>query len=221
MAEESVPKKNKEISFPNLLFTIKRTFYLLGMVILAFFTWLIIDDHVDGMGNDKVIIPGYIMVTHWFIILTLLLTIVALAIRAYDRNEKIKWAKNNLRVLALLSILSPLLFDASFLNISYKWHPNGDAEAKVNLHSMYLACKAYWVDEGPDKSCSVAIASRTTYGYIPSPEVYIQSEGIKKEFHGLANHHKSPNLYTVDAQGKIDYGRPPILVERPALSLFR
>ena len=115
MVEENVPKQNKEISFPNLLFTIKRTFYLLGMVILAFFTWLIIDDHVNNMGNDKVIIPGYIMVTHWFIILTLLLTIVALAIRAYDRNEKIKWAKNNLRVLALLSILSPFLFYASLL----------------------------------------------------------------------------------------------------------
>jgi len=172
------------------------------------------------MGDDKVIIPGYIMVTHWFIILTLLLTIVALAIRAYDRNEKIKWAKNNLRVLALLSILSPPLFFVSFLNISYKRLPYGDGEARLNLHNMYLDCKAYWADNGSDQDCNITILNQPGIELF-SEDVYIEGHGTEATFIATAQHKRSPNVYTINGKGQIAGHEPINLVERPVLSLFR
>ncbi len=46
-----------------------------------------------------------------------------------------------------------------------------DADAKSNLHNLFLACKVYWMDNSGNDECSVAIA--TSYGFTQSTNVSI------------------------------------------------
>ena len=40
-----------------------------------------------------------------------------------------------------------------------------DADAKSNLHNLYLACKAYWADNGPNANCDSDVVTATAYGF--------------------------------------------------------
>ena len=78
-----------------------------------------------------------------------------------------------------------------------------DSDTKSNLHNVYLACKAYWSDHGPDRSCNREIASGTTYGYVQSSAVRIQATGGEKEFRALATNINSEKWFWVDPLGTI------------------
>lgn len=79
-----------------------------------------------------------------------------------------------------------------------------DADAKSNLHNIYLACKVYWSDEGSNSDCTLAAASATVYGYVQSTDVSITvTASTESTFSGNANHTGSGNTFTIDAGGGI------------------
>ena len=78
-----------------------------------------------------------------------------------------------------------------------------DADAKSNLHNVYLACKVYWMDEGSASDCTASETSSTAYGYTQSSEVIIVVSGGEVTFSGSASHAGSGNTYTINSQGSI------------------
>jgi len=78
-----------------------------------------------------------------------------------------------------------------------------DSDAKSNLHNVYLACKAYWADEGSSASCTANSYTRTTYGYIQSADVSIEGEGIEVSFTGTGHNTNSTNSYSINNLGTI------------------
>ncbi len=78
-----------------------------------------------------------------------------------------------------------------------------DADAKSNLHNIYLACKVYWGDEGSASDCTVPTASSPEYGYIQSSGITIAASGGEVTFSGNASHADSGNSYTINSQGSI------------------
>jgi len=85
---------------------------------------------------------------------------------------------------------------------AYKPRPL-DSDVKSNLHNIYLACKAYWVDKGSNFPCSLEIAQKKKYGYIKSFDVSIEIEGDEDNFQGRAKHKFSNNTFAINSQGKI------------------
>ncbi len=78
-----------------------------------------------------------------------------------------------------------------------------DAHAKSELHNVYVACKAYWVDNGPASSCTVTAISNTTYNYTPSSDVTVALSGDESLFSGTATSIQTGNTYNINAQGAI------------------
>lgn len=79
-----------------------------------------------------------------------------------------------------------------------------DSDAKSNLHNVYLACKAYWADEGSAESCIAAEYTKTTYGYIQSADVSISAQGAETVFVGDAQNINSPNTFSINSLGTIN-----------------
>lgn len=79
-----------------------------------------------------------------------------------------------------------------------------DSDTKSNLHNIFLACKAYWSDNGSSGECSYDIATLTTYGYIQSSDVVVGGKGgNEKNFNFIAIHQNSKNAFEVNEVGNI------------------
>ena len=52
-----------------------------------------------------------------------------------------------------------------------------DTASKADLHNIYLACKAYWSDNGSDQSCSSTSVQGSNYGFAPSTGVAVSASG--------------------------------------------
>ena len=78
-----------------------------------------------------------------------------------------------------------------------------DSDAKSNLHNIYLACKAYWADEGSAATCVNTYYTLTTYGYIQSGDVSISGAGVELSFIGSAANTNSTNTYNINSLGTI------------------
>jgi prepilin-type N-terminal cleavage/methylation domain-containing protein len=80
-----------------------------------------------------------------------------------------------------------------------------DSDTKSNLHNIYVACKAYWADQGAGNACSLAIAKGTAYGYVQSSDVTISvTSGIDWTFNAAGSNVNSPHSYTIDTKGDIN-----------------
>jgi len=79
-----------------------------------------------------------------------------------------------------------------------------DADAKSNLHNIYLACKGYWTENGSGNSCTVPIAKSTAYGYMQSSDVSIGASGDETTFSGTGSHVISANTWTINSIGSIN-----------------
>jgi hypothetical protein len=79
-----------------------------------------------------------------------------------------------------------------------------DPDSKANLHNVFLACKAYWADNGSENVCSIDIAAGTSYGYIQTMNVKVLAVGNEKTFKGLAYHIKNNKTWKIDALGTIE-----------------
>jgi len=78
-----------------------------------------------------------------------------------------------------------------------------DSDAKSNLHNVYLACKAYWYDNGSDAVCTSMIAKGTAYGYIQSADVTISGSGTETDFSATAQNTNSKKSFRIDSEGNI------------------
>ena len=78
-----------------------------------------------------------------------------------------------------------------------------DSDAKSNLHNVYLACKAYWADQGSAATCAFAQYTDVTYGYIQSTDVVVGGTGTETNFSVTAQNTNSTNTFTVNQLGAI------------------
>jgi len=79
-----------------------------------------------------------------------------------------------------------------------------DADAKSNLHNIYVACKSYWGDEGSGNACTVTIAKGTAYGFIQSSNISITSTGVDWNYSASAMNINSNNSFSIDNMGDIN-----------------
>ena len=81
-----------------------------------------------------------------------------------------------------------------------------DTASKADLHNLYLACKAYWSDNGSDQSCTNAAASGANYGFATSPGVTANSSGNETGWSATARHASGSSTFTMNASGNISGG---------------
>ena len=80
-----------------------------------------------------------------------------------------------------------------------------DTASKADLHNIYLACKAYWSDNGSDQSCvhGTGGAGGPNYGFAPSPSVTVNASGNETDWSATAQHASSSTTFTMNASGNI------------------
>ncbi len=78
-----------------------------------------------------------------------------------------------------------------------------DSDAKSNLHNVFLACKAYWADNGSDAVCTSTLTQSTVYGYIQSADVSISVSGSENDFSGTAQNINSDKTFSINSNGTI------------------
>ena len=102
-------------------------------------------------------------------------------------------------VIAIIGILAAIAIPqfSAYKNRAYQ------SDAKANLHNLFLACKAYWSDNGSDQGCSVSSASGANYGFAPSPSVSVAADGNETGWVAQAKHASSSKTINMDASGNI------------------
>ncbi|PIQ97133.1 MAG: pilus assembly protein [Nitrospinae bacterium CG11_big_fil_rev_8_21_14_0_20_56_8] len=79
-----------------------------------------------------------------------------------------------------------------------------DTDAKSNLHNLYLACKAYWADNGAMNPCQVSVATQASYGFVQGSSVSLTPAGLFEDnFGAQAKHGSSSNTFDIDSSGNI------------------
>ena len=78
-----------------------------------------------------------------------------------------------------------------------------DTASKADLHNIYLACKAYWSDEGSSADCTDELAGGTNYGFAPSTGVTVEASGDETAWSATATHTSSTTTFTMDSSGNV------------------
>ena len=81
-----------------------------------------------------------------------------------------------------------------------------DTASKADLHNLYLACKAYWSDDGSDKDCSTSSVQGPNYGFAPSTGVTVGASGNETGWQATAKHISSNSTFRMDMSGNITQG---------------
>ena len=113
------------------------------------------------------------------------------------------WIKNKLAITAVLSFLFVIFLAISapgYLGYQTRAY---DSDAKSNLHNIFMACKAYWADNGSDAVCTSTLAQSTVYGYIQSADVDISASGAETVFSATAQNINSTKTFRIDSEGTI------------------
>ena len=105
-------------------------------------------------------------------------------------------------VIAIIGILAAIAIPqfSAYKNRAYQ------SDAKGNLHNIFLACKAYWLDNAGTDSCTTAIATGTTYGWVASTGVAVTITSGAETTFGATSLHASDGAaqtYTMDQNGNI------------------
>ena len=105
-------------------------------------------------------------------------------------------------VIAIIGILAAIAIPqfSAYKNRAYQ------SDAKGNLHNVFLACKAYWSDNTGSDSCTTAIATQTSYGWVSSANVTIAfTDGTESAFSatGIHSSDSTSTTYTMDSVGNI------------------
>ena len=79
-----------------------------------------------------------------------------------------------------------------------------DSQAKAALHNLYLACKAYWADNGGTTGCALASATGADYGFTQDSTISVAvTTTTESDFASEAQHTTSTKSYSIDSQGNI------------------
>ena len=105
-------------------------------------------------------------------------------------------------VIAIIGILAAIAIPqfSAYKNRAYQ------SDAKGNLHNIFLACKAYWSDNTGSDTCSTAIATLASYGWVASAGVDVTfSDQSESGFKASAVHDKdsTSTSFTMDSVGNI------------------
>ncbi|MZH03375.1 MAG: prepilin-type N-terminal cleavage/methylation domain-containing protein [Nitrospinae bacterium] len=105
-------------------------------------------------------------------------------------------------VVAIIGILAAIAIPqfSAYKNRAYQ------SDAKANLHNLFLACKAYWADNGGTTDCAVADVTGGTYGFAQSTNVSVTiGTAPETTFSATAIHSSdtASTTYTVDSNGNI------------------
>jgi len=115
------------------------------------------------------------------------------------KNEKGFTLIELLIVIAIIGILAAIAIP-QFNQYKARAH---DVASKSDLHNIYLACKAYWADNGSEKSCSETEAKGAAYGFSPSEGVIPSASGAESSWSASASHPSGTGTFSMDANGKI------------------
>ena len=102
-------------------------------------------------------------------------------------------------VIAIIGILAAIAIP-QFNNYKARSY---NADSKSNLHNVFIACKAYWADEGAAQQCTVPTTAKTAYGYLQSPSVSVSVSGTDWIFAAVAQHMDSTQAYSLNEKGAI------------------
>ena len=105
-------------------------------------------------------------------------------------------------VIAIIGILAAIAIPqfSAYKNRAYQ------SDAKGNLHNIFLACKAYWSDNTGADTCSTAIATLASYGWVKSAKVTVTfTDGTESAFSatGIHSSDSTSTTYTMDSVGNI------------------
>ena len=105
-------------------------------------------------------------------------------------------------VITMIGILAAIAIP-QFNQYKLRMHDN---DAKVSLHNIYLACKAYWADNAGSIPCSIDNAKQRPYGFSASENVLVTitiGKDIDTDFEARAKHNFSNTIYTIDENDNI------------------
>ena len=79
-----------------------------------------------------------------------------------------------------------------------------NSTTKADLQNLFLACKAYWVDNASSDECTLASATSLKYGLIQSSDVTLAiTNGTEDSFEATASHSSSETSYKIDSTGNV------------------
>ena len=103
-------------------------------------------------------------------------------------------------VIAIIGILAAVAIPqyVAYKNKAY------EGDAKSNLHNLYLACSAYWNDNGSNQDCDETQVTNSNYGFIQSSEVQITvSTKNQGNFSAQAYHQGGGGTVNINSSGNI------------------
>jgi len=105
-------------------------------------------------------------------------------------------------VIAIIGILAAIAIPqfSAYKNRAYQ------SDVKAHLHNLFLACKAYWADQGPTTDCTSAAVDDATYGYTPSSDITFTDTTSKESNFAVSAVHASDasaTSYAIDLNGTI------------------
>ena len=144
-----------------------------------------------------------------FIYLQLFISTSVLAYRVFVPYQKqrdvISFSKGMATLSILLIVAIPIISSDNFSCVLRRCF---DCNSKADLRNVYLACKAYWAEEGSDQLCGLGSIPVEKYGYIQSKGVHVKLSGNEINFLAKASHLESENIFAIDAKGNITESNP-------------